>query len=152
MARLSTKGKAFSEVIGEVFRTKVVMLDAAESLAGLVGLTSARWLILDVVDHGPAPVAHVARIVGLARQSVQQTTDAMERDGLIKYIKNPHHRRARLIAVTPKARTALDYLRPREVAWANLMGARHSLDALHTALTVLRRTREDIERTGKESR
>ncbi len=152
MTRISRRGRAFQDVIVEVFRTKVAMLDAAERLTRPVGLTSARWQILGVVEHGPAPVAQIARIVGLTRQSVQQTADAMEQDGLIRYMGNPHHRRAKLVAATLKARAALDYLRPRQLAWANLMGGRHSLDALHTALTVLRRTREDIEKQAEETR
>jgi DNA-binding MarR family transcriptional regulator len=152
MTRLSQKGRVFTDVIEEVFRTKVAMLDAAERLTRPVGLTSARWQILGVVEHAPAPVAQIARIVGLTRQSVLQTADAMEQDGLIKYRENPHHRRAKLVTVTPKARAALDYLRPRQVAWANLMGGRQTLDALHAALAVLRRTREDIEKGAEETR
>jgi DNA-binding MarR family transcriptional regulator len=152
MTRLSPKGRVFTDVIVEVFRTKVAMLDAAERLTRPVGLTSARWQVLGVVEHEPAPVAHIARIVGLTRQSVQQTADAMEQDGLIKYRENPHHRRAKLVAITPKARAALDYLRPRQLAWANLMGGRQTLDALQAALAVLRRTREDIEKGAEETR
>jgi len=143
--RLTAKGEKFSALTVEVFRTKILMLQGAESLAQSVGLTSARWQILGVLAGGPAPVASVARLVGLTRQSVQQTADAMEADGLIVYRENPHHRRAQLMEPTPAARKALAALRPREIDFSNLMGRPHTLEALDAALAVLRKTREALE-------
>ena len=96
-------------------------------------------------DTREETVASVARMVGLTRQSVQQTADAMEAEGLITYIENPHHRRAQLMEPTAAARAALARLRPREIDFANLMGRPHTLEALDAALAVLRRTREALE-------
>ena len=109
------------------------------------GLTSARWQILGAVEHSPAPVAHVARNLGLSRQAVQETADAMERDGLIEFIDNPDHKRARLLVPTAKARKALDALRPRQTQFASLMGGRHSLEELRTTLDVVRKARAMLE-------
>jgi len=146
MARqLTAKGEKFSALTAEVFRTKILMLQGAESLAQSVGLTSAKWQILGVLARGPAPVASVARLVGLTRQSVQQTADVMEADGLIAYRENPHHRRAQLMEPTRAALEALAKLRPREIDFANLMGQPHTLEALDTALAVLREARQALE-------
>ena len=144
-AHLTPKGEKFSALTVEVFRTKILMLQGAESLAQSVGLTSARWQILGVLREAAAPVSSVARQVGLSRQSVQQTADAMEADGLIVYRENPYHRRAQLMEPTAKARKALAALEPREIDFANLMGRPHTLEALDAALAVLRRTREALE-------
>lgn len=145
MPALTARGRQFRALVAEVFRTKVLMLQGAERLARSVGLTSARWQILGLVANGPAPVAHVARMVGLTRQSVQQIADAMEAEGLVVFVENPHHRRAKLLQPTAKAREALARLRPREIDFANAMGRRHSREALETALALLRQTRQDLE-------
>lgn len=145
MPTLTTRGRQFAELMTEVFRTKILLLQGGERLARSVGLTSARWQILGVVAEGPAPVAHVARRIGLTRQSVQQIADAMKAQELIVYVDNPHHKRARLIQPTPRARAALARLRPREIEFANLMGRRHTDSALEAALTLLRQTRQDLE-------
>jgi DNA-binding MarR family transcriptional regulator len=110
-----------------------------------VGLSSARWQVLGVVEHQPTPVAHVARIMGLTRQSVQQTADALANDGFIIYTDNPHHRRAKLMTITPKGRKALDYVQQCQLDWANQISASLSLEALKTAVTVLRQLGERLE-------
>ena len=72
-----------------------------DELVRPVGLTSSRWQILGVVEHAPASVAHVARELGLTRQSVQRTADLLAADGMVEYTDNPHHRRAKLMKITP---------------------------------------------------
>ncbi len=149
METLTPKGRLFNEILVEVFRLRARLLESSEGIAALAGLTSARWQILGAVEHAPAPVAQVARNLGLARQTVQETVDAMKRDGLIEISANPDHKRARLIAPTGKARKALDLLRPREIQFAGLMGGRHSLDELQTTLDVLRKARATLEGTER---
>jgi DNA-binding MarR family transcriptional regulator len=139
------KGRLFNDILIEVFRLRARLLESAEDLAARVSLTTARWLILGAVEYSPAPVAQVARNLGLTRQAVQETADAMEREGLIEFHDNPDHKRAWLIVPTPKARKALDYLRPREMQFAGMMGGRHSLDELQTTVDVLRKARTTLE-------
>ena len=145
MSELSLNGNAFTELILEVFRINRLLLEAGDHLTQPVGLTSARWQVLGVVEHGPIPVAHVGRIMGLTRQSVQQTADGLAKDGLIEYIENPHHRRAKLMVITPKGRKALDYVLPRHADWANQIAGKHALEDLRTAVTVLQQLRESLE-------
>jgi DNA-binding MarR family transcriptional regulator len=143
------KGRLFSDILAEVFRLRARLLESAENIAGLAGLTSARWQILGTVEHAPASVAHVARTLGLTRQTVQETADAMARDGLIEFHDNPDHKRSRLIVPTAKACKALDVLRPRQTQFAGLMGGSHSLDELQTTLDVLRKARTTLEATER---
>ena len=109
------------------------------------GLSSARWQVLGVVEHEPTPVANVARIMGLTRQSVQQTADALAKKGFITYTENPHHRRAKLMKITPKGRKALDYVQHRQVDWANQISESHSLEDLKTAVIVLQQLNENLK-------
>jgi DNA-binding MarR family transcriptional regulator len=139
------KGRLFNDILAEVFRLRARLLESAEDIASRAGLTSARWQILGAIEHSPAPVAHVARSMGLSRQAVQETADAMERDGLIEFSDNPDHKRARLMVPTAKARKALEALRPRQSQFASLMGGRHSLEDLQTTLDVLRKARAMLD-------
>jgi DNA-binding MarR family transcriptional regulator len=145
MNPLSPHGDSFTELVLEVFRVNRLLLEAGDQLTKPVELSSARWQVLGVVEHGPIPVAHVARIMGLTRQSVQQTADSLAADGLIVYSENPHHRRAKLMTLTAKGREALDYVQERHAAWANQLGATHTLEDLRTAVQVLRQIRESLD-------
>ncbi|MCP3102286.1 MarR family winged helix-turn-helix transcriptional regulator [Myxococcus sp. K15C18031901] len=145
MARYTTGGAAFTDLVLEVFRGNGLMLAAGERLALPSGLTSARWQVLGVVDHEPAPVANVARAIGLTRQSVQQTADALAEEGLVEYQENPHHRRAKLITLTPTGRERLREVEARQMSWANKLGGRVSPESLKTALRALQEVRAVLE-------
>lgn len=141
----SLKRNAFTEMVIEVFRVNGLLLEAGDRLARPLGLSSARWQVLGVVEHGPAPVAHVARIMGLTRQSVQQSANTLERDGFIEFVANPHHRRAKLMLMTRKGHDALAQLQRHQAEWADQLDSKHTLEDLQTAVAVLRQVREDLE-------
>jgi DNA-binding MarR family transcriptional regulator len=145
MDELTPNGDAFTELLLEVFRLNRLLLDAGDALTAPVGLTSARWQVLGVVEHGPIPVSNVARIMGLTRQSVQQTADGLAADGLIAWSENPHHRRAKLMSLTDAGRQAMEYVTTRQAQWANGVGAAQELDALRAALATLRRLRATLD-------
>jgi DNA-binding MarR family transcriptional regulator len=145
MDALSPNGAAFTDLVLEVFRVNRLLLDAGDALTAPAGLTSARWQVLGVVEHGPATVAEVARTMGLTRQSVQQTADGLARDGLLTFAENPRHRRAKLMVMTPKARAALDVVVRRHAGWANAVGDGLDPQALAAALATLRQLRAALE-------
>ncbi|AUX40522.1 MarR family transcriptional regulator [Sorangium cellulosum] len=145
MARLTAAAATFSELVIEVFRLNGLALEAGDRLAKPAGLTSARWQVLGVVDHGPAPVSNVARVMGLTRQSVQQVADVLERDGFVEYAENPHHRTAKLIAITAAGREALRQIEARQAAWADRLGKQIDLPSLRAAVDALRKAREVLE-------
>jgi DNA-binding MarR family transcriptional regulator len=134
---LSRGGWAFSELLVEVFRVNGLLLAAGDELARPAGLTSARWQVLGVVDHGPATVAQVARTMGLTRQSVQQTADALVRDDLVALMTNPADRRAKQLTLTPTGRTALRYVEEQQAGWANAIAERLPHSELSACLGVL---------------
>ena len=145
MDEWTTVGGAFSEIVVEVFRLNGRLIDAGDGIAAPVGQTSARWQVLGVVSGGPASVAQVARAMGLTRQAVQRTADLLAADGLVLYTDNPHHRRAKLVAMTPEGQKALDYIQRRQARWANRIGGQHDLGQMRTAAIVLRQLRESLE-------
>lgn len=145
MGKLTPGALAFSEVVLEVFRINGLALAAGDALCGPSGLTSARWQILGVVDHGAEPVANVARTMGLTRQSVQLTADALERDGMIGYEENPHHRRAKLIAITEKGRKALKAVEERHAVWAARLAKKVGVGGLKAMVEELQQVRAALE-------
>jgi DNA-binding MarR family transcriptional regulator len=143
---LEPAAEAFTELLVEVFRVNGLLLQAGDRLTRPVGLSSARWQVLGVVEHGPSTVAHVARTMGRTRQSVQQTADALARDGLVEFIDNPQHRRAKLMVMTADGRAALAHTARAQARWANAIAADASVDDIDGATRVLR----DIARRLEE--
>lgn len=150
MSELTAKGDAFIELTLEIFRLNGLLLEAGNRLTAPVGLSSARWQILGIVEHEPEPVANIARLWGLTRQGVQQTADALEKDGFVEYLENPHHRRAKLVSITPKGTTSLEYIRVQQANWANGIGEQSRLKDLQAARSVLQALRAILEQTGEE--
>jgi DNA-binding MarR family transcriptional regulator len=145
MRKLSPSGLLFSELVIETFRINGLALAAGDRLTKPSGLTSARWQVMGVADHAPTPIANIARMMGLKRQSVRETADALVRDGFATYLDNPHHRTAKLLTLTDGGRTALREIETRHAAWANRLGGKFTLPALRAALAELQRARELLE-------
>jgi len=134
-------GSAMTELILETFRLHGALLAAGDRLTSPAGLTSARWQVLSSVARAthPAPVAHVARDMGLTRQAVQRIADHLVADGLLSYRDNPHHKRAALVVITASGRTAFEAVTARQVPWVNALARGVAHDEIAAATDVLRR-------------
>jgi DNA-binding MarR family transcriptional regulator len=141
-------GDALSELVVHVFRLDGMLTAAGDTLAGPAGQTTARWRVLAAVEHRPLTVAQIARAWGFARQSVQRVTDALARDGLVAYEVNPAHRRAQLVRLTPRGRTALRRIQAAQREWANALGDRIGTQDLRTANRILARVIEALTEAG----
>ena len=117
-------GDAFSRFAFLVIRLGNELGAAGDDLARPAGQTSARWQVLAGAESGTLTVADTARMLGLARQSVQRVADLLEADGLVTSVDNPRHRRARLLVLTDRGRTALDAIQAAQAVWANGLGRR----------------------------
>lgn len=146
------EGEAMSYLLLEVFRVNGLLLEAGNELTRPAGLTGARWQVLGVVEHGPIPAAQVGRTMGLTRQNVQQIADALAEEGFLEFRENPHHRRSKLLCITPKAEAALAIVKARQVEWANRLGATLDLDQLRAAQATLTLFREALERDANSNK
>ena len=104
------------------FRLNGQFLGVAEQLARPVGLTAAWWQVLGAVLREPLPVAEIARVMGVTRQSVQRIAALLVDRGLAEYLPNPAHRRAKLLRPTARrwARRGLRRAVPVRDAWLAL--------------------------------
>jgi DNA-binding MarR family transcriptional regulator len=116
-------GDAFSGLVVRSIRLNGLLAAEGDALARPAGQTSARWQVLAMVEDVPTTVAGTARTLGLARQSVQRVADSLEAAGLIVYLDNPNHRRARLVALTENGRATLTAIQAAQRPWADAIGA-----------------------------
>ncbi|MDQ3701357.1 MAG: MarR family transcriptional regulator [Chloroflexota bacterium] len=102
-------------------------------------MTTAWWQALGALFLSPAPlpVAHIARNMGLSRQSVQRVVDLLAQKGLVRFEPNPHHQRAKLVVLTPEGREAVSAADERQRPLASDLTAALGAERLVAALEVL---------------
>ena len=132
-------GDAFSTAAILILRLAGHLCAAGDQLARPAGQTSARWQVLAAAESEPVTVAHIARSLGLARQSVQRVADGLVAEGLAGYQENPGHRRAKLLRLLPKGRAALRAIQAAQRPWADRLGMRIGEGELRRAAAILER-------------
>jgi DNA-binding MarR family transcriptional regulator len=136
---MNKRDKVVEDLVLSVFQLNGQLIDAGNRMVLDIGLTSAWWQVLGALDLSPVPlpVAHIARNLGLARQSVQRVADLLAENGLVQFEANPHHQRAKLVVLTQRGRAAAKSAEERQRPWAREMTAGLSLERISTALEVL---------------
>jgi DNA-binding MarR family transcriptional regulator len=128
-----------------VFRLNGQFLEVSEILARPVGLTAAWWQVLGAVLYEPLPVAGIARVMGITRQSVQRVADLLVERGLAEYAANPAHRTAKLLTVTEAGRAAVRRIEPGHAALAGRVAAALGEEGFAETVRVLTRLAEVME-------
>ncbi|MFD8220784.1 MarR family winged helix-turn-helix transcriptional regulator [Streptomyces sp. NPDC059697] len=122
-----------------VFRLNGQFLSVADELAGPAGLTAAWWQVLGAVLPEPLPVAGIARVMGITRQSVQRVADLLVGKGLAEYLPNPAHRRAKLLSPTAAGRAAVAAIGPGHEALADRLARALGEDGFAETVRILER-------------
>ena len=138
---------AVSDLAVEVFRLNGELLAAGDALVADIGLTSARWQVLGAValSSVPLPIAHLARNMGLTRQSVQRIANELAAEGLLRFASNPHHQRAKLVLLTERGRTAYQGAMARWHPLASALGRSLRPATINAAAEALRAIRRRLE-------
>jgi DNA-binding MarR family transcriptional regulator len=147
-------GTALTELILELFRLSNRMINAGDRLVSGLGLTSARWQILGtiVAADRPQPVAWLARDLGAHRQNVQRIVNDLEKEGLVAFEANPHHRRAPLVVLTEKGMRTYENAMRQQAPWVDSLadGLRvEDIEKTHSVMATLRQKLEG-DRTAEE--
>ncbi|MDO3410927.1 MarR family transcriptional regulator [Saccharibacillus sp. CPCC 101409] len=100
-----------------VFNMNGLLLRSGDRVTRSIDQSSARWQVLGRIGHGTPTVAHIARDMGLARQSVQRIADVLADEGLAVYREHPTDRRTKLIEITPKGTEVLNAIYERYAKW-----------------------------------
>src|SRR5205823_13191158 len=140
-------GEALTNLILDLFRLNSLLLTEGDRLVARLGLTSARWQILGaiVTADRPQPVAWLARNLGANRQNVQRIVNDLQKEGLVAFEANPHHRRAQLVVLTDKGRQTFDAAMRLQAPWINSLSEGllvKDIETTHSVMTVLRRKLE----------
>ena len=114
-------GEAVTALILDVFRLNGRLQLAGDRLVADLGLTSARWQILGAIAYAAQPesVAWHARTMGVHRQGVQRIVNEMEKEGIVAFQPNPHHKRAHLVVLTSKGQELFEAAIALQVPWVN---------------------------------
>jgi DNA-binding MarR family transcriptional regulator len=136
---MNRRDETVDDFIVFVFRLNGHLIDAGNRLVTDIGLTSAWWQVLGALALSPVPlpVAHIARNMGLTRQSVQRVADLLMQKGLVRFAANPHHQRAKLVVLTRQGRAAVRAAEQRQRPWARNLTAGLTLERISAALEVL---------------
>lgn len=115
------EGELATAVLLKVFRANGLLLASGDELAGVVGLTAARWQVLGaVVLEGRAmSVPRIARRMGLTRQSVQASVNRLLADGLVEAMANDAHQRSPLFRLTSAGQHAYAHVNGVQQTWIN---------------------------------
>lgn len=140
-------GDALTDLILGLFRVNNLTLAWGDRLVAPFGLTSARWQILGAIVFAdrPQPVAWLARDLGANRQNVQRIANDLEKEGLISFEPNPHHRRAQLVVLTEKGRRTYDAAIKAYTPRANALAEGLALSDIKTAHRVMVALRKKLE-------
>lgn len=152
MARRTPAGEAVTELILEVFRLNGRLLVAGDRLVSGLGLTSARWQVLGAVAlmERPEPVAWLARSMGLNRQGVQRIVNELAAERYVTLAPNPHHRRASLVVLTAKGRTAFAAADRLQTPWVNALAKGIGAEDIAAAKRTVAALRRRLEEAGSE--
>lgn len=141
-------GEALTNLMLDLFRANSLILTDGDRLVAPLGLTSARWQVLGAINavQSPQPVAWLARNLGANRQNVQRIVSDMEREGLVCFKPNPHHRRAQLVVLTDKGREAYGAAMALQAPWVNDLSEGLAAGDVETMHRVILALRERLER------
>ncbi|HVM78164.1 MAG TPA: MarR family winged helix-turn-helix transcriptional regulator [Stellaceae bacterium] len=140
-------GEALTDMVLDLFRLNSLLLTAGDRLVAGLGLTSARWQILGaiVAAERAQPVAWLARDMGANRQNVQRIINDLQKEGLVAFETNPHHRRAQLVALTDKGRRAFDAAMRLQAPWIDGLSEGLSVKDIQTMQRVIGALRQKLE-------
>ena len=134
-------------LILDLFTLSNRMLSAGDRLVADLGLTSARWQVLGriVAAERPQPVAWLARDMGANRQNIQRIVNDLEKEGIVAFRANPHHRRAQLVILTDKGQQAFDAAMRLQAPWVNKLSEGLAVVDLETAHRVIAALRQRLD-------
>ena len=132
----SAEGKLLTEIILGLFKLNGLLIAEGNQLTKGLGLSSARWKVLGAISESgrPMTVPDIARMMGQSRQAVQRLSNEMNEEGLLETQNNPHHARAKLLALTDQGKSIYAQLEQLQIPWVNSIADEFkAVDLKHTS-------------------
>ena len=116
---------------------------SGERMFAAVGQTPGKVsLMRSLKEEGPQSVAQLARSRPVARQGVQRMADELSAAGLIEFVPNPSHRRAKLARLTTRGQLLMEKAMAGELRWAARLAHNFSEREVETARDVIGRLKQ----------
>lgn len=144
--RHTPEADRFTDLILEVFRIYGLFEEHGAYLCRPHGQSTARWRVMGAAARKEGTVSQIARRIGLTRQGVQRTANALAADGLIEFVDNPAHRRSPIVRLTKKGDDVLRDLAQGQIAWSNEIADGLGADRIAEAVEMLRTLADRLER------
>jgi DNA-binding MarR family transcriptional regulator len=124
------------EILFSYFRLNAT----GERLFAGIGQTPGKVsLMRSLMEQGPQSVAQIARARPVARQAVQRMADELAEQGLIEFVENPTHRRAKLARLTARGKKMMDETMASELRWAGRLACNFGEREVEITRDVIRR-------------
>lgn len=138
---MDTNGEVFTKIALEIFKVSGLLNAEGDKLTEELGLSSARWKVMGAIEKSDdlVTVSQIARIMGQSRQATQRVTDIMVKDGLLTWLDNPNHKKAKLVNMTEKGKEAYALLDKKQEVWAESGAEAIERDELDKALITLKK-------------
>ena len=141
-------GENLTALILDVFRLNGRLLVAGDRLVAELGLTSARWQILGAIAYADRPesVAWHARTMGVHRQGVQRIVNELEKEGIVEFKPNPHHKRAHLVVLTSEGQKLFEAALELQTPWVNALADGLTAEKIANARSVVGQITSRLEK------
>lgn len=120
----------FKALTQAAFRLNNLLTAERDRLVADLGLTSARWQVLETIglQSGPVSAADVARQLQISRQAVQRVLNDLSKLGLVVLAVDHADKRAQRVSVTDLGSTILLELDARSEALRRKISADHNTE------------------------
>jgi DNA-binding MarR family transcriptional regulator len=105
-----------------------------------------RGILKGIELRGPQTVPQMARARPVSRQHIRASLEPLLAEGLVQYVDNPHHKRSKLVDLTPKGAARLAAINRRENEFFNELQEYFGGRDVREAAALLRRLRELLAR------
>jgi DNA-binding MarR family transcriptional regulator len=139
------RGKLLRDLLNEIVYTYFPLRAFGDRITMRFGKTTAEWGLLRTLDErGEQTVAALARSRPVARQWIQRLADQLAGEGMLEFIDNPNHKRAKLMRITREGRRLLLKIAAEFEPRADRIEGEFEQRELTRALKTLRAIRERL--------
>jgi DNA-binding MarR family transcriptional regulator len=111
----TSRQTAIEQAVDETVKLFHRLRIAATEMHGGGELAAGKCGVLQsLAVGGPQTVPRMARERPVSRQHIQTLVDSLSADGYVELVVNPHHRRSKLVRLTPTGRKLIATINRRE--------------------------------------
>ncbi|WP_087023160.1 MarR family winged helix-turn-helix transcriptional regulator [Thaumasiovibrio subtropicus] len=138
---MDSDGEMFTKIVLGIFKVSGQLNTEGDRMSEEFGLSSARWKIMGAIEKSDVrlTVPEIGRAMGQSRQASQRIVDVMAKDGLVAFIDNPSHKRAKHITLTSEGKRIYDLLDSIQGTWATEAAAALTREELDITLRTLQK-------------